>query len=134
MTVITDSVQTGRFYNQDGSREFAPCTAWVNFDGTGTVAIRDSLNVSSITDNGTGDYTVNFAQAMDNNDYCPSVGGGLAKVSNSHSYGVYTGDSSSSSSPVLKDVNSVRTTNRASSGVTIDIRENYISIFGGITL
>ena len=38
--------------------------AWVNFNGTGTVAIRASYNVSSITDNGTGDYTVNFTTAM----------------------------------------------------------------------
>ena len=38
--------------------------AWVNFDGTGTVAIRQSGNVSSITDNNTGDYTVNFATAQ----------------------------------------------------------------------
>jgi hypothetical protein len=40
------------------------CRAWVNFNGTGTVAIRASFNVSSITDNGTGDYTVNFTTAM----------------------------------------------------------------------
>jgi len=38
--------------------------AWVNFNGTGTVAIRDSFNVSSITDRGTGNYTVNFEQDM----------------------------------------------------------------------
>jgi hypothetical protein len=38
--------------------------AWVNFNGTGTVAIRASGNVSSITDNGVGDYTVNFTTAM----------------------------------------------------------------------
>ena len=38
--------------------------AWVNFNGTGTVAIRRSFNVSSITDNGTGDYTVNLTTAM----------------------------------------------------------------------
>ena len=38
--------------------------AWVNFNGTGTVAIRASYNVSSITDNGTGDYTVNFTTAL----------------------------------------------------------------------
>lgn len=38
--------------------------AWVNFNGTGTVAIRAAGNVSSITDNGTGDYTVNFTTAM----------------------------------------------------------------------
>lgn len=38
--------------------------AWVNFNGTGTVSIRQAFNVSSITDNGTGDYTLNFASAM----------------------------------------------------------------------
>jgi hypothetical protein len=43
--------------------------AWVNFNGTGTVAIRASLNVSSITDNGTGDYTVNFTTAMPDANY-----------------------------------------------------------------
>jgi hypothetical protein len=40
------------------------CRAWVNFNGSGTIAIRASGNVSSITDNGTGDYTVNFTTAM----------------------------------------------------------------------
>lgn len=43
--------------------------AWVNFNGTGTVAIRASFNVSSITDNGTGDYTVNFATALPDANY-----------------------------------------------------------------
>ena len=43
--------------------------AWVNFNGTGTVAIRRSFNVSSITDNGTGDYTVNFTAAMVDANY-----------------------------------------------------------------
>jgi hypothetical protein len=43
--------------------------AWVNFNGTGTVAIRASGNVSSITDNGTGDYTVNFTTAMPDANY-----------------------------------------------------------------
>jgi len=43
--------------------------AWVNFNGTGTVAIRASFNVSSITDNGTGDYTVNFTTAMVDANY-----------------------------------------------------------------
>jgi len=43
--------------------------AWVNFNGTGTVAIRSAYNVSSITDNGTGDYTVNFATALSDANY-----------------------------------------------------------------
>jgi len=45
------------------------CRAWVNFNGTGTVAIRASGNVSSITDNGTGNYTVNFSTAMPDTNY-----------------------------------------------------------------
>lgn len=45
------------------------CRAWVNFDGTGTVAIRASFNVSSITDNGVGNYTVNFTTAMPDGNY-----------------------------------------------------------------
>jgi hypothetical protein len=44
--------------------------AWVNFNGTGTVAIRGSGNVTNITDNGTGDYTVNFTTAMPDANYC----------------------------------------------------------------
>ena len=45
------------------------CRAWVNFNGTGTVAIRASFNVSSITDNGAGDYTVNFTNALPDVNY-----------------------------------------------------------------
>lgn len=47
------------------------CRAWVNFNGTGTVAIRASGNVTSITDNGTGDYTVNFTTAITDANYAP---------------------------------------------------------------
>jgi hypothetical protein len=50
------------------------CRAWVNFDGTGTVAIRASGNVSSITDNGNGDYTVNFTTAMPDENYNAVLG------------------------------------------------------------
>ena len=47
--------------------------AWVNFNGTGTIAARDSENVSSLTDNGTGDYTVNFSSAFGAGDYAVST-------------------------------------------------------------
>lgn len=49
--------------------------AWVNFNGTGTVAIRSSYNVSSITDNGTGDYTVNYTNAFTDANYAVCVNG-----------------------------------------------------------
>jgi hypothetical protein len=62
------------------------CKAWVNFNGTGTVAIRASYNVSSITDNGTGDYTVNFTTALPNANYCVTQGSEIT-----HSGGRYYG-------------------------------------------
>lgn len=45
------------------------CRAWVNFNGTGTIAIRASANVSSITDNGIGDYTINFTNSLPDANY-----------------------------------------------------------------
>lgn len=60
------------------------CRAWVNFNGTGTVAITASANVSSITDNGTADYTVNFTNAMPDANYAVNgtCGGTAAAGSN----------------------------------------------------
>ena len=45
------------------------CSAWANFNGSGVLSIRDSYNISSITDNGTGDFSPNFAVAMANANY-----------------------------------------------------------------
>ena len=53
--------------------------AWVNFNGSGTVAIRDSYNVSSITDDGTGKYKVNFSTAMSDINYSAVVDGKYAE-------------------------------------------------------
>lgn len=85
--------------------------AWVNFNGTGTVAIRQAFNVSSITDNGTGDYTINFATAMPDANYAAATVGGNAAGSGFDLYapwlqpptttsfrvGVYNGNSSAAS-------------------------------------
>ena len=46
--------------------------AWGNLDGTGTIAIRDSLNISSADDNGTGNYDFNYSNNMGNDDYAPN--------------------------------------------------------------
>ena len=61
--------------NATGSAPMFACRAWVNFNGTGTVAIRASGNVSSITDNGVGLYTVNFIAAMPDTNYSAVNGG-----------------------------------------------------------
>lgn len=55
--------------NASGTAPIFACRAWVNFNGTGTVAIRASGNISSITDNEVGGYTVNFTTAMSDANY-----------------------------------------------------------------
>jgi hypothetical protein len=67
LVVTTLNDDTGVLATQNGMTGIAK--AWVNFNGTGTVAIRNSFNVSSVTDNGTGDYTINFTTAMPNANY-----------------------------------------------------------------
>ena len=80
-------------FNASGSAPVYACRAWVNFNGTGTVAIRASGNVSSITDHATGDYTVNFTTAMPDINYttnctCIDVnfGGVMCIYSDTNSY------------------------------------------------
>ena len=58
-----------------GSAPSYTCRAWVNFNGTSTVAIREDGNVTSITDNGTGDYTVNFTTALPDANYAITMNG-----------------------------------------------------------
>jgi len=57
--------------------------AWINFNGSGTIAIRDSFNITSITDNGTGDYDVTIANDMANANYATLFGGGEGGDANS---------------------------------------------------
>ena len=64
-TTISDAAGTGPITL---TGQYA-AKAWVNFNGTSTVAIRESGNVSSVTDNGSGDYTVNFTTAMPDANY-----------------------------------------------------------------
>lgn len=71
----TQSVSGNLLFNSGyGSAATAyGCRAWVNFNGTGTVAIRNSGNVTSITDNSAGNYTVNFTTAMPDINYSISA-------------------------------------------------------------
>lgn len=83
-TIDNNAVKTA--LNASGSAPIYACRAWVNFDGTGTVAIRAGGNVTSITDNGTADYTINFAAAMPDADYAivgttSTISGSLGIVS-----------------------------------------------------
>ena len=74
--------------NASGSAPIYACRAWVNFNGTGTVAIRASGNVSSITDNGTGNYTANFMTAMPDANYSTSFSAGRFLDGSNSGYGM----------------------------------------------
>jgi hypothetical protein len=80
LTISTLNDSSGVLATQNGMTGVAK--AWVNFNGTGTVAIRSSFNVSSITDNGAGDYTVNFTTAMPNANYVVQVGAPMYLTTN----------------------------------------------------
>lgn len=77
------------------------CRAWVNFNGTGTIAIRASGNVSSLTDNGQGDYTVNFTTAMPDANYL--VSGVTSKNANTNT-GVFISSQATGNVRVLASV------------------------------
>tara|TARA_B110000881_G_C18506061_1_gene479618 strand:+ start:205 stop:573 length:369 start_codon:yes stop_codon:yes gene_type:complete len=99
-------------------------SAWCNFNGTGVVAIRDSYNVSSITDNGTGDYTVNFAVALANANYSVSIGAASTTSVSAGFYGGIQGTSNMLTS-------SVRLQFRNNGGSIADQDTATVQIFGG---
>tara|TARA_R100000329_G_scaffold99133_1_gene81861 strand:- start:329 stop:706 length:378 start_codon:yes stop_codon:yes gene_type:complete len=77
-TLKVDTIQDASGGNASTSEQIQQgrAKAWVNFNGTGTVAVRDNFNVSSITDSGTGVYTANFTTAMANANYASVVSTG----------------------------------------------------------
>jgi hypothetical protein len=121
-TVLTDqstvsSTQIASALNASGSAPIYACRAWVNFNGTGTVAIRASGNVSSITDNGTGDYTVNFTTAMEDANYAP-----IATVAN-------TSSDNWTFSPYVLTTTSVRTLVKNGVNSSVDALFCNVAIF-----
>jgi len=102
--------------------------AWVNFNGEGTVAIRDSGNVSSVTDNATGRYTANLTSAMANSNY--EVSGSAGKTSTTASqeiifYGSNVTPTSPSTTAVgVKVVNSAGTAIQDATYVTLAVQSN----------
>jgi hypothetical protein len=94
------------------------CRAWVNFNGTGTVAIRASFNVSSITDNGNGDYTVNFTTAMPDVNYAWSaIGSDIAAIR--RTFAPYTSAPTASAFRFLVTDNAINQTDAVYNAVAI---------------
>jgi hypothetical protein len=93
--------------------------AWVNFNGTGTVAIRASFNVSSITDNGTGDYTVNFTTALPDANYAAATAGSNQSA-NINLWIV---------KPAIQTTSSIRLLNLTAANVLNDVEQINVAIF-----
>jgi hypothetical protein len=110
---------------QSGSAPIYAARAWVNFNGTGTVAIRASGNVSSITDNNVGNYTVNFTTAMPDADYSVvlSIGSDSLQIPITS-----TGTSGAGRTPNYL-TSSVRIVTYNQTGSTSDHIYNCVSIF-----
>jgi hypothetical protein len=73
-TIVIDTIKSSLstptvFQNTSGTEVGQLCRAWVNFNGVTTTSIRASFNVSSVTRNATGDYTVNFTNALSDGNY-----------------------------------------------------------------
>ena len=92
------------FQNTSGVEKGQLSKAWINFNGTGTVAIRDSFNVSSLTDNGTGNYTMNFSAAMSDANYCVVSAGSESGVGGVARF--VSGDGNTTSAALLLTFNS----------------------------
>lgn len=78
--------------NASGTAPIYACRAWVNFNGTATVAIRASGNVSSITDNGVGFYKVNYLTAQSDINYCAISTGGTGNTAFTSGSGMQIGE------------------------------------------
>jgi hypothetical protein len=85
-TFTTPNIDSAQVATVSGTAPLYMCRAWVNFNGTGTVAINASGNVTSITDGGTGTYTVNFTTSMTDANYSTNVN--AASPGSGNSYGV----------------------------------------------
>ena len=72
-TIKSASSASPIFQNSSGTEKGQLCKAWVNFNGSGTVSIVGSFNMSSITDQGTGQYRLTYTNAMPNDDYCAAM-------------------------------------------------------------
>ena len=112
--------------NVSGSAPMFPCRAWVNFDGTGTVIIKGSGNVSSITDNGVGDYTANITTPVPNLNYSISTN----SVEFTSGVPINVALRASGLAPLLKTTGAVRVSTRSAfDGTGYDINNISVQVF-----
>jgi len=105
---------------------------WCNFNGTSTVAIRASNNVSSITDNGTGDYTANFTNAIADANYAVTNGFTPYTSTNFTTYGAIHGSAASGATTKTTSTIRVEYKNMANDSTFYDAAEINVVIHGDL--
>jgi len=105
------------------------CKAWVNFNGTSTVAIRASYNVSSITDNGVGDYTVNFATPLADANYVPLLTTSTLSAGSTVRLALVKGAATTGASNKTTSACTIQTGSSGTSATLDDMAEINVAIF-----
>ena len=104
--------------------------AWADFDGSGSVSL-NSFNVSSITDNGTGDYTLNFTNSMANANYVVVASAhDDSSGNNNYLYGLYSQNNAWKGGTYYTTSSARTTFGYATNGATADMKRVQIVIFG----
>lgn len=115
------------FKDGNGAQVGMLCRAWVSFNGAGTVTIKSSFNVSSITDNAVGDYTVNFTTALPDTNYS-NIFGSTTDLTNGayvSSIGLYA----SNGVPLTKTTTAIRVCTKNQSWAQQDTYDANVAIF-----
>jgi hypothetical protein len=127
-TLTTPTINSAQVATVSGTAPLYMCRAWVNFNGTGTVAIRASGNVTSITDNGTGDYTVNFTTAMPDVNYAVNASAGTNTLTTPVQLGYFKINFSPASNAYVAPTTSAVRIGMIDSA-SYDVQHAYVSIF-----
>jgi len=129
LTIDTLRAGSGVLATQNGMTGIAK--AWLNYNGS-TQTVRASYNVSSVTRNSAGLYTINFTTAMPNADYAPVFGGsaafGISVGGNAWFIGVYT--ASAGGAPAVKSTTQLQFGTANGGTAQIDVPDAYVAILG----
>ena len=133
-TLVTANIQnTGdgapTFKNTDGTEIGQLARAWMNFSGSGTVSIHSDFNINTLTDNGTGDYTITFSNSLSSANYSvvtsPAVPSDQGET---YGFGVHFTGGPDSGAPTTKTTSTLRLKHRRENSV--DISNAGVAIFG----
>ena len=126
-TLTTPNIDSAQIATVSGTAPLYMCRAWVNFNGTGTVAINASGNVTSITDNGTGDYTINFTTAMSDANYSAVYGTQFDTGGSGNPY--FIGLRATNGTVATKTTSAIRISTWTFLGAVVDTSNISVSIF-----